>query len=158
LKRRRAGRRFWIFAAESNPDGRAGSTAPNGTPPRPPRPLWEQEPADAPGASPFRILDGSITTYLYPVTSATVQYATQTATVHHIDGQANTLATLFQVTRPWTMADTIGDVHLMAYLVVFRAADKPAPTVTGLALQAGGLGVTASAQVDGAPLSVSFKN
>jgi hypothetical protein len=115
---------------------------------------------DSKDVAPFVVKDGIITAYLYPVTTGTVTYDTSVAVLHHADAQADTDTNVLQVTRPWSTADSVGNLHVMSYLVVLRPSDQPAPNVTGLALQPGadGTGGTAAAQVDGAPLSVSFKN
>ncbi len=103
---------------------------------------------DAGTASPFRIQDGSITTYLYPITIGTPHFDTQADPDHH----------RFLVTRSWNSADIVGSLHVLSYLAVFRPADQAPPIVTGLGLHADASGVSAVAQVDGAELSVSFKN
>jgi hypothetical protein len=64
----------------------------------------------------------------------------------------------FRMTRSWSNSDVVGDLHVLSYLVVFRPAGAPAPQVSGLTLKPGPNGVTASATVDGAPLSLTFKN
>jgi len=58
------------------------------------------------------------------------------------------------VTRPWSLADVAGTSHVLAYLIVFRPSDKPAPKVSDLVLKPDGTG--ASAKVDGTDLSISF--
>jgi len=101
---------------------------------------------DAGTAAPFRIQDGSITTYLYPITTGTPHFDTQAD--HH----------RFLVTRSWNAADMVASLHVLSYLVVFRSANQAPPVVSGLGLHADASGVSATAQVDGAALSVSFKN
>ncbi len=103
---------------------------------------------DGKGAPPLRIEDGSITTYLYPVSNETIHYDNQPDVAHH----------LIRVTRPWNTSDVIGSLHVLSYLIVFRPADQPAPTVSDLVLKTDANGVTASAKVDGEDLSLSFKN
>lgn len=98
------------------------------------------------GNSPIRIEDGSITTYLYPVTTGTAPYT------------ARPDARTFRVTRPWNSADVVGGLHVLSCLIVFRPAGQPAPAVSDLSLRTDQGGVVAAATVDGAPLSVSFKN
>jgi hypothetical protein len=101
---------------------------------------------DSKSAAPFRVLDGPITTYLYPVTTSAGTF----------EGAADEKT--FKVSRPWVSSDVLGTKHALAYLVVFRPADKPAPTVSGLALSNDAQGlVTAKANVDGADLSVTSK-
>ncbi len=95
---------------------------------------------------PLRIIDGSITAYLYPLSSDKAA---------HYDAQAD--ARVFRVTRPWSSADTVGAFHILSYLIIFRPSDQPAPAVSGLTLNADKEGiVSASAVVDGTPLSISF--
>jgi hypothetical protein len=97
-------------------------------------------------AGPVKIVYGSITTYLYPITADTV--------VHETTKDARTV----KVTRSWTTADAVGDLHVLSYLAVFRPSDQPAPTVSDIVLHSeAGVG-SASAVVDGTKLSVSFKN
>jgi hypothetical protein len=97
-------------------------------------------------AGPITIADGSITTYLYPVSTGPAAY------------ESATDARTVKVTRSWASADAVGDLRALAYLVVFRPSDQPAPAVSELSLQsADGVG-SASAIVDGTKLSVSFKN
>jgi hypothetical protein len=115
------------------------------------------------GSFPLRIRDGSITTYLYPVSNRSIQYAVQYHTYPMPNGQdffavRKVPFTISRVMRFWDSADGFGLVRVMAYLVVFRPSDQPPPSVTGISLQPGALGLTASAEVDGAPLTVSFKN
>jgi hypothetical protein len=99
-------------------------------------------------ASPISIQDGAITTYLYPVSTTPVTFSTTTDT--HTDQQT------FQVNRPWTSSDTIGSLHVISYLVVFRAPNQPAPKVSHLSLKPDGDHLSATASVDGVDLSVSF--
>ena len=95
---------------------------------------------------PLRIQDGSITAYLYPVSSDKAA---------HYDAQAD--GRVFRVTRPWSSADTVGVFHVLSYLIVFRPSDQPAPVVSGLTLNVDKEGVvSASGVVDGPRLSVSF--
>ena len=100
------------------------------------------------GAAPFRVQDGAMTTYLYPVSTAAASFEAQADAPHHI----------MRVIRPWSSADSVGDLHVLSYLVVFRPSDQPAPAVSGLALKADAIGVSASANVDGDNLSLLFKN
>ena len=94
----------------------------------------------------LQIEDGSVTTYLYPVANSPVTY------------QMHTDARTFRVTRPWSTADAVGPLRVLAYLVVFRPADQPAPVVSGIVLHAVAKGITAAAKVDGKDLSVTFTN
>ena len=105
---------------------------------------------DAPGG-PTRILDGSITTYLYPITTNGGHYEGKP------DYQGKPDIHFLRVTRSWSSSDVIGPFHVLSYLVVFRPSDQPAPVVSDLVLKANDTDGTASATVDGAPLSVSFK-
>jgi hypothetical protein len=102
-------------------------------------------PADATG--PFRVQDGSMTAYLYPVSTASPTYTVVPDPDHHV----------MRVTRSWNSSDLVGNLHVMAYVIVFRPADQAAPTVTDISLASGPKGVvTAAASVDGVPLSVNF--
>jgi hypothetical protein len=100
-------------------------------------------PADT---GPVKIVDGTITAYLYPITSEKVTHET-TKDVHSV-----------KVTRSWASADNVGYLKALSYLVVFRPSDQPAPTVSDIALRSNAGVGTASVVVDGAKLSVSFKN
>jgi hypothetical protein len=97
---------------------------------------------------PLRIQDGTITAYLYPVSPGVVHFESKVDIPHHV----------LQITRPWNSSDIVGSLHVLSYLVVFRPSGQPAPTVSGLFLEATASGVSARAEVDGAPLSVQFKN
>jgi len=115
------------------------------------------------GTYPLRIEDGTITAYLYPVTNGSVQFATQLDTNPMPNGQDFWLVRpvpyrISRVMRFWDSADSIGSLHVMAYLVVFRPSGQPAPAVSGLILNTDQNGAHAAAQVDGADLSLSFKN
>jgi hypothetical protein len=99
-------------------------------------------------AQPFTIRDGTITAYLYPVSTGTSSFEAQPDPAHH----------LVRVTRSWNTSDVVGGLHIMSYLIVFRPSGQPAPSVSGLVLNTDKDGVMAGAQVDGTPLSVSFKN
>ncbi|HEX4141689.1 MAG TPA: hypothetical protein VHY09_15175, partial [Candidatus Methylacidiphilales bacterium] len=114
------------------------------------------------GSSPLRIRDGSITAYLYPVTNRKVQYAVQYKTYPMFNGQdyfnvRPVPYSINRVMRFWDSCDGVGNVRVMAYLIVFKPSDQAPPSVTGLALGPGAGGITASAKVDGAPLSVAFQ-
>ena len=101
---------------------------------------------DGKGTLPIRIQDGSITAYLYPISAGTSDFESQSDT--------QTL----RLTRLWKTADSVNSLNVLAYLIVFRPSDAPAPNVSGLGLKVQGDGAFAEAQVDGTPLSVSFKN
>jgi hypothetical protein len=96
-------------------------------------------------SQPAKILDGSITTYVYPVTSSPISFATQN------DGRT------FRLTRTWASADILGPLHVLSYLIVFRPSDQPAPVVTDLALTSDKTGESANATLDGVKLSVLMK-
>jgi hypothetical protein len=113
---------------------------------------------DDKSASPLRILDGTVTAYLYPVSNGEVQFASETSTLQHVDAQANTHRSVFKVMRPWTAADSVGSKHVLAYLIVFRPSDQSARAVSGLALKSDGEQASATALVAGDELSVSFKD
>ncbi|HEY2588103.1 MAG TPA: hypothetical protein VGI81_20335, partial [Tepidisphaeraceae bacterium] len=98
------------------------------------------------GNSPIRIEDGSITTYLYPITPGAARY------------EARSDARTFRLTRPWSSADVVGDLHVLSCLIVFRPAGQPAPAVSDLSLRTDRGAVVARATVDGASLSASFKH
>ena len=104
--------------------------------------------AAATTAGPLVVRDGSMTTYLYPVTPGAARFAWEPG-----DKTA-------RATRPWTAADGIGSLHVLSYLAVFRPSGKAAPAVSGLFLGPGADGgqSVARATVDGAPLSVSFRD
>jgi hypothetical protein len=99
-------------------------------------------------AAPLSIKDGAVTAYLYPVSSGAVTFENQVDTAHHV----------IRVTRPWSSADAVGSLRVLAYVIVFRPSDQPPPSVSALALTAHDYGTSASARVDGANLSVSFTN
>ena len=63
-----------------------------------------------------------------------------------------------RLTRAWTDADELGTMHALAYLVVFRPVDAPAPSVSDIQLQTDADGISAAAKVEGQDLSVSFKD
>jgi len=111
------------------------------------------------GSSPFVVKDGSITTYLYPVSNGRIQFGTQLNTNPMSNGQdyfnvRPVPYRISRVTRPWSSADIVGTSHVLAYLVVFRPSHKPPPKVSDLVLKPDGTG--ASAKVDGTDLSISF--
>jgi hypothetical protein len=112
------------------------------------------------GSNPLRIQDGSITAYLYPVTSKSVQYAVQFNTYPMSNGQdffavRKVPYTISRVMRFWNSADAVGPVRLLSYLIVFRPSDQPPPVVTGLTVGPDATGAVVSAQVDGKTLSLS---
>ena len=94
-------------------------------------------------ATPLTVKDGTMTAYLYPVSTGAAQF--EIAKDEH----------KINVHRAWTTADTIGLRHVLAYLVVFRPSDQSPPTVSDLTLQADGDNVSAAAKVDGTALSLS---
>ncbi len=109
--------------------------------------------------SPFRIVDGTVTAYLYPVSNGNVQFQTQLKTDPMSNGQDYWKVRpvpyrISRVTRPWSSADAVGTSHVLSYLIVFRPSGKPAPKVSNIMLKTDGTG--ASAEVDGTPLSISF--
>ncbi|MDB5327213.1 MAG: hypothetical protein JWM57_2782 [Phycisphaerales bacterium] len=97
------------------------------------------------GEKPTRIEDGAMTTYLYPISAKSIEFK----------AQADTRSV--RITRSWSTADVVGDLHALAYLVVFRQTGQPAPVVTELTLTGKGNQGTVSAKVDGTVLSVTFK-
>ncbi len=103
------------------------------------------EPGDG---APFRVRDGDYTAYVYPVSPASPVY----------EGKGDDRNLHFKLERSWTSADVVGNLHVVGYVVVFRASGQPAPAVSALSLAAAADGVTASAVVDGTPLSLTFKN
>lgn len=108
--------------------------------------------------SPLRIVDGGITTYLYPISNESVHFDCETSILKHADAQSDTHKDVFRVTRPWTSADTAGSKHVLAYLVVFGPSDQPPPAVSGLGMSSNANSTTVSAHVADANLSVSFKS
>ncbi len=100
-------------------------------------------PGDA--TTPWRIQDGTITAYLYPVTNQTAKYEVQPDPGHHVT----------RVVRPWNNSDLVGQLHVLSYLIVFRPTGQPAPAVTNIILKYDGSASSATAQVDGASLSIS---
>ena len=97
-------------------------------------------------SGPLRIEDGAFSAYLYPVATRPVAYQNQA-----------TSRTLW-VTRSWATADAVGDLRVMSYLLIFRPTDQPAPAVTDIALTPEGRGGVASAKVDGAEVTLNFKD
>jgi hypothetical protein len=115
---------------------------------------------DANNSSPFRIRDGTITTYLYPVSNESVQFGTQLKTNPMPNGQdyynvRPVPYRISRVTRPWNTSDQVGSFHVLSYLIIFRPSAQPAPTVSGIALKADGNAVSATATVDGTPFALS---
>lgn len=94
-------------------------------------------------ATPLTLKDGTMTAYLYPVSTGTPQFG-MASDEHKIT-----------VSRAWTTADTVGSRHVLAYLIVFRPSDQTAPTVSDLTLEADGDNVSATAKVDGTNFSLS---
>jgi hypothetical protein len=93
-------------------------------------------------ATRMRVVDGTMTAYLYPVSTGTPSW-----TMENTDHGVN-------VARDWSTADTVGTRHIIAYLAVFRATGQPEPAVSELMLQADGDNATASGKVDGTELSL----
>jgi hypothetical protein len=94
------------------------------------------------------ITDGTMTTYLYPVSRAAVHYDSQPDPAHH----------LMRVTRSWNSSDIVGPLHVMAYLLVFRPADQAGPVVSDVKLGSDKNGESAGAKVDGETFSVALKD
>ncbi len=92
------------------------------------------------------IKDGTMTAYLYPISTSTGVYSPQ-VNPHDI-----------HLDRAWSACDTLGNLHVLSYLIVFRPSNQSPPSVTGLALKTDEGGGSAAAQVDGDAFSVSFKN
>jgi hypothetical protein len=119
---------------------------------------------DGKAGSPLVIHDGTVTAYLYPVSNNGARFDIRLKTLPMPNGQdffkvRPVPYTISRVTRPWTSADAVGHSHVIAYLIVFRPSKQPPPAVSGLSLAPSATGgVTATAQVDGAPLSVSSPN
>jgi hypothetical protein len=97
-------------------------------------------------SSPLQVNDGTMTTWIYPLLNDGKATYTSQSDAH-----------VMQLNRLWTTADQVGSMHVIAYLIVFRPADQGKPAVENLKLQGDGDAGTASAQVDGQPLTVSFK-
>jgi hypothetical protein len=101
---------------------------------------------DGDGSGPARILDGSTTTYVYPISQSPVTFTTQTD------------ARTFRLMRAWSTSDAVGTARTLAYVIVFRPADQPAPVVSGLSLSSQKDGDVAEATVDGEKISVLLKD
>ena len=97
-----------------------------------------------PGTTPVRIGDGSITAYVYSVSLNSGAFAVHQG-AHHL-----------RVTRSWTYSDSIGVFRVLAYLVVFRSSQDPAPKISGIKLQALRGHVIVRAKVDGHGLAIHF--
>lgn len=95
-----------------------------------------------------RVQDGTMTAYVYPVTTGTPSYQNVTDEAHHI----------MNLTRSWNSSDVVNTFHVLSYLVVFRPSDQAPPAVSDLSLTPDKTGVAASAKVDGAVLSLSAMN
>jgi hypothetical protein len=100
--------------------------------------------ADA-AANPLTVQDGTVTTYIFPVSTGTPQFEVKP------DDRLGTV----HVNRSWDGADVVGSRKVLAYLIVFKPSSQPAPQVSGLALKAdtGDL-VTVTASVDGTDFSL----
>ena len=98
-----------------------------------------------PSTTPLTVQDGTITTYIYPVSTGTPQFEIKP------DDQHGTV----QVNRAWSGADVVGSRKVLAYLIVFKPSGQPAPAVSGLALKSetGDL-VSVTASVDGTDFSL----
>ena len=97
------------------------------------------------GTAPVIVQDGSVTAYIYPVTAANAGF-----TVKKED------PAVLQLARSWSTADSVGELRVLSYLVVFRMKDQPQPKVSGLSLKQNEAHGEAMAEVDGVPLSLSF--
>jgi hypothetical protein len=120
----------------------------------------EEAQMDAADGVPFRVQDGTVTAYLYPVSNGKVSIGTQLHTVPMFNGQdywqvRHIPSRISRVTRPWSTSDRVGSAHVLSYLLVFRPTGQPAPSVSDLALKEDAGGVSASASVDGAALSLT---
>ncbi|HEY8965538.1 MAG TPA: hypothetical protein VIM58_03785 [Candidatus Methylacidiphilales bacterium] len=96
--------------------------------------------------APFRVQDGDVIAYVYPVSNGTPRY----------EGKGDERR--FTLSRSWLTADVVGSLHVLSYVLVVRPANQPPPSVSGTTLTADANGVTASAVVDGVPLTLTFKN
>ncbi len=92
------------------------------------------------------VRDGIITTYLYPISNQGAHF------------QVMPGADFLRLERPWTEADIIGAQHILAYLVIFRPANEPAPTISHVSLKPEGTGASVTAEIDGAPFTLVFGN
>ena len=115
---------------------------------------------DGKDGTPFRVQDGTVTAYLYPVTNGSIQFGTQLHTLPMPNGQdywqvRHIPTRISRVTWPWSNSDLVGSAHVISYLIVFRPTDQPAPNVSGLVLKEDTGGGSASANVDGADLALT---
>jgi len=115
---------------------------------------------DGKNGPPFRIEDGTVTAYLYPVSNGKVQFATQLNTDPMPNGQDSYTVrpvpySISRVMRFWSSADFISNLHVLSYLIVFRPSGQPAPVVSGLTLGPDATGVAAHAKVDGTDFSLT---
>jgi len=115
---------------------------------------------DGKAGIPFRVQDGTVTAYLYPVTNGSVQFGTQLHTLPMPNGQdywqvRHIPTRISRATWPWSNSDLVGSAHVISYLIVFRPTDQPAPNVSDLVLKEDAGGVSASASVDGAGLALT---
>jgi len=94
------------------------------------------------------VQNGTITTYVYPISNGTVAYQTEPDDAHK----------MLRLTRSWNSSDIVNNFHVMAYLVVFRPPDQAPPVVTGTTLAPDKTGVSASVKVDGVALSLPSMN
>jgi hypothetical protein len=101
--------------------------------------------ADGPPGS-FEVTDGDVTTYVYPVTQSATGVMTYTKDEKRVDLQ-----------RDWTTADHAGNIGVLSYLVVFRNPGEDVPVVKDLTLVSDDKGATASANVNGAAMSVDAR-
>ncbi len=67
----------------------------------------------------MRVQDGTMTAYVYPVTTGTPSYQNVTDEAHHI----------MNLTRSWNSSDVVNTFHVLSYLVVFRPSDQAPPAV-----------------------------
>jgi hypothetical protein len=90
----------------------------------------------------YSVANGDVTTYVYPVTEKT-----NPVVVHP---ETDTLS----LERPWNSGDVAGSFQVLGYLLVFRTAGDPAPSVKGIAYKSADGKASLSAEVDGNPLSL----
>ncbi len=99
------------------------------------------------GGSPVTVTHGTWKAYVYPISLASATYTQQT----------DSATGNFWLQRFWTASsDAVGQARVLAHLIAFRASSDPVPVVTNISLSATGGVTTATATVDGTPMSVSF--
>lgn len=94
-----------------------------------------------------KVSDGDVTAYIYPVTANA-----EGAMAFRKDEKRA------YVERMWNSADHFGNFGVLSYLVVFKTKSQQPPVVKNISLTSSGNAMTAGAEVDGAPMSITFSN